>query len=280
MAPFDGALHLPLAAARADGVRTMMMGHLGDLVVAGTPLWFSTLLRPSRTADLAAEVRAHAGRNRTSVARAFLATVAFRLLPARAQQRIEYRRRPDYRRWLPAALGRRYDIDLRAPAYAGRHAWWRQLRDSIALVGQSRSSGYFDRMFRHFGLEQRQPFLDTRLLMAILSLPPQAFYSRGQHKRILRTSLSDVLPPLVRDRQDKASFAPLAEFGLRGPYRSYVQELTRASELVAAGLVREAPWQQSIASFLEGDLTLGWVPWRSLTLEMWLRRRAGRLPPV
>jgi hypothetical protein len=111
-------------------------------------------------------------------------------------------------------------------------------------------------------------------------MPPQALYSEGLQKAILRRSLAGLLPPVVRDRSDKATFAPLAEYGLRGPYRPFVESLTQSSEMVEGGLVAQRPWQRSIKAFLDGEVPLWWGPWRSITLEMWLRHRAGRLPPL
>jgi hypothetical protein len=112
----------------------------------------------------------------------------------------------------------------------------------------------------------------------MLALPPQALYSDGRQKTILRRSLRDVLPPAVRDRTDKASFAPLAEYGLRGPYRPFVVSLLESSEIAALGMVEPRAWRRSVELFLDGGVPLNWPTWRSLAAEMWLRHLGGRLP--
>ncbi len=279
-AAFDGTLYQPLAAARADGARTMLMGHLGDLIVGGSTRWLINLLGPGSLGELRRQVRGHALIRGGTVWRSLAATVLFRLLPARLQGSVEYRRGPRLEAWMTPQLRRGGDVDPRRPAYGGRAAWWHELRDGFGLVGQGRAGGYMDRMFRLFGLEQRQPFLDTRLMMLMLTMPPQGLYSEGLQKTILRRSLAGFLPPIVRDRPDKATFAPLAEYGLRGPYRSFVELLTRSSLIVDAGLVAERPWRRSMNTFLDGEEPLSWGAWRSITLEMWLRHRAGTLPPL
>ena len=278
-APFDGTLYVALAAARADGARTMLMGHLGDLVVASAGRYFTELLRPGSWGELHRQLRGHARRGGRSESRALAAAVLFRLLPTRLQRAVESRRGPRQDAWLPRELRSQFDLELERPAYGGRGAWWHEIRDQFAMVGQGRGD-YLDRMFRLFGLEQRQPFLDTRVMSLMLTMPPQAFYSEGLQKTILRRSLSAVLPPLVRDRSDKADFSPLLRAGLRGPYRPFVESLLQSSELVSQGYVLAQPWQKSIGALLDGSTPPFWGFWRSLTLEMWLRHRAGTLPPV
>lgn len=255
------------------------MGHLGDLVVASTGRWFTELLRPASWGELHRQLRGHARRGGRSELRALAAAVLFRLLPPRLQRAAESRRGPRQDAWMPRDLRSRFDLDFERPAYGGRDAWWHEIRDQFGMVGQGRGD-YLDRMFRLFGLEQRQPFLDTRVMSLMLTMPPQAFYSEGLQKTILRRSLSDVLPPLVRDRSDKADFGPLLRAGLGGPYRPFVESLLRSSELVSQGYVLPEPWQESIGALLDGSAPPFWGFWRSITLEMWLRHRAGTLPPV
>lgn len=278
-APFDGTLYLPLAAARGDGARTMLMGHAGDLVVAAGSRWFTELVSPGSWRELHRQLRGHAHRGGRSEARALATAVLFRLLPATLQRGAESRRGPRHDAWIPRGLRTEFELDARPPAHSGANAWWYEIRDYFALVGQGRGN-HLDRMFRLFGLEQRQPFLDTRLMSLMLRMPPQAFYSDGVQKTLLRRSLSDVLPPLVRDRVDKADFGGLLTAGLRGSYRPFVESLLRSSEIVRQGYVLEQPWEGSVRDFLAGESKPYAAYWRSITLEMWLRHRSGTLPPV
>jgi asparagine synthase (glutamine-hydrolysing) len=136
-------------------------------------------------------------------------------------------------------------------------------------------------MGRRFGLEVRNPLTDVRLVEFALRAPPDAFYRDGVTKWLLRQSLRDVLPPPVRDRTDKASFAPLSAHGLQRR-RAFVEALLDDAELGRRAYVRPEPWARAIRGYLEAGASepLSWAAWRSLTLEMWLRAREGRLPAL
>jgi asparagine synthase (glutamine-hydrolysing) len=135
-------------------------------------------------------------------------------------------------------------------------------------------------MGRRFGLEPRNPLLDVRLVQFVLRTPPHAFQRDGVPKWLLRQSLHDVLPPLVRDRSDKGSFAPLGSHGLR-QRRTFVEALLLDSELERRGYVRPEAWGHAIRSLLDdAEAPVPWAAWRSLTLEMWLRAGEKRLPAL
>jgi asparagine synthase (glutamine-hydrolysing) len=132
-----------------------------------------------------------------------------------------------------------------------------------------------DRLLRRFGLEVRQPLLDARLLQFALRAPPDLFYREGTTKAVLREALAEVLPPIVRDRRDKISFAPLARAGFER-YREFLERLPRDSELARRGVILELPWQQCARETIRQG-TPHRPLWRTFTAEMWLRHLRGRL---
>jgi hypothetical protein len=133
---------------------------------------------------------------------------------------------------------------------------------------------------RFHGLERAQPFSDMTLVAFVLATPPDAFYREGRRKALLRDALSSVLPPVLRDRPGKTSLFPSMSLGLRERRRRFVLELLDNSELSRRGLVSPNAWRDGVRAFLDGDDGLASAAWYSLTLEMWLRVREGRLPPV
>ena len=56
----------------------------------------------------------------------------------------------------------------------------------------------------HKKIEVRHPFFDIRLVKFRLTSPARFFYQHGQYKVLLRKAMQNLLPDLVRDRQDKA----------------------------------------------------------------------------
>jgi hypothetical protein len=113
----------------------------------------------------------------------------------------------------------------------------------------------------------------------ILRTPPEAIYRNGMIKMILRESLTDLLPPIIQERRDKAAFVPLARAGLK-QRRLYLEGLLKDSQLERRGYVNPENWKQDVHNFLQQEAPPHWAPWRSLTLEMWLRHREGQLPPL
>lgn len=278
-APYDAMFYETLARARADGVRAVLMGHGGDSLLDGSPRYFADLLLMGRWRDLHRQVRAYSVATKRPYLIGLAGNAVTPLLPPWLRGMVEYRHWPRLKPLMPAHLRARR-LDGRPKLYNGRHAWWYTLRDQLAGFGQTPHEAHLDRLMRLFGLEVRQPFLDVRLLQFILRLPPEGAYSDGTRRQVLRESLRDILPPLIRDRNDKASFLPLADYGLRERRRTFVEALLQESELARRGYVLPGAWQRAVQDYLRTGGGLYSVHWSSLVLEIWLRIRAGRLPPL
>ena len=59
-----------------------------------------------------------------------------------------------------------------------------------------------------FSIENRYPFYDRRLMEFCLALPPEQKLSRGLPRAVLRRALAGVVPDKVRSRTDKGSLTP------------------------------------------------------------------------
>ncbi len=278
-APYDALFYETLARARADGVRAVLMGHGGDSLLDGSPRYFADLLLMGRWRDLHRQVRAYSAATKRPYVIGLVGNAVTPLLPPWLRGMVEYRHWPRLKPLVPSHLRARH-LDGRPKLYNGRHAWWYTLRDQLAGFGQTPHEAHLDRLMRLFGLEVRQPFLDVRLLQFILRLPPEGAYSDGTRRQVLRESLRDILPPLIRDRNDKASFLPLVDYGLRERRRAFVEALLQNSEIARRGYVLPEPWQRAIQDYLRTGGGLYSVHWSSLVLEIWLRIQAGRLPPL
>ncbi len=102
---------------------------------------------------------------------------------------------------------------------------------------------YDDRNSMAFGVESRVPFVDHLIVEWVATLPADLRLSDGWTKRILRESLSDVLPEVVRNRKSKLGFSSPESQWLSGPLREWLNEtLTTSrylSEVVDLGGVRQ-----------------------------------------
>lgn len=65
--------------------------------------------------------------------------------------------------------------------------------------------GLFDQTAAIFGLEQRYPFFDRRLIEFCLALPFEQKLRDGWTRSILRRAMQDILPPDVQWRTDKGN---------------------------------------------------------------------------
>lgn len=59
-----------------------------------------------------------------------------------------------------------------------------------------------------YGIEERHPFYDHRLVSYCLSLPPEQSLNHGWTRVVLRNAMKDVLPEKIRTRTDKADLSP------------------------------------------------------------------------
>jgi asparagine synthase (glutamine-hydrolysing) len=102
---------------------------------------------------------------------------------------------------------------------------------------------YDDRNSMAFGVESRVPFVDHLFVEWVATLPADLRLSDGWTKRILRESLRDVLPEVVRNRKSKLGFSSPESQWLSGPLREWLNEtLTTSrylSEVVDLGGVRQ-----------------------------------------
>lgn len=279
--PYHGLHFEMLTLARADGVRTIMTGHGGDDLLTGSACYLPDWFVQGRWRALHEQVGAQARATKRPYLRTLAADVLVPLLPGPLPRYVRRRGAGfDQKAWLPADLQHppRRDVPDRRHPY--RHDWWHSQRRRWVRFGQDPNQAYLDRLARLFGMEVRQPFLDARLIKFVLGLPPEALYRDSTPKLLLREGLGDRLPPEIRARRGRASFSPLIEWGLRERYRSFVEALLVDSELEQRGYVLPGPWKAAIRAFLEGDNGHFWGYWRTLSLEMWLRARSGRLPDL
>jgi hypothetical protein len=93
-------------------------------------------------------------------------------------------------------------------------------------------------------------------------------------KRLLRNALTDLLPPMVVDRQVKTSLVPLFEKGLLQEERQKVQMILNEPQIVEREFVR-ADWIESELTADHDWIRDGYLLWISISLELWLRQWFG-----
>ena len=127
-----------------------------------------------------------------------------------------------------------------------------------------------DRMSMAHGLEVRSPFLDRELTEFAFRLPAQ-LKSRGfRLKRVLKHSVSDLLPPELLNRRKQGFGIPLDRW-FRDDLSAYVHATLGARDARVAQYLRAPALTGLLAEHQSGRRNHGHALWTLLTLEVFLR---------
>lgn len=258
--------------ARQHGIRVLLTGQAADEVFAGYPgfqaLHIGGLLRRGRLAPALGHVRCMRATAQHITWRSALGYA----LPA----------------WLARPLRRataRTDTDWIAPAWraaARAGGGYADLgKDPVnTALGQCLRQRtlpaflhYEDRNAMAFGVETRIPFLDHRLVEAVLPVPATRKLNGGRTKALLRDAMAPAVPAPIVQRLAKEGYpAPLARWLRNGTQATQ----TRHRDLVAASpLVDCDAWQRHADRFYAGDNTRLNTVWRGLIVAAWHERFIG-----
>jgi asparagine synthase (glutamine-hydrolysing) len=119
-----------------------------------------------------------------------------------------------------------------------------------------------DRASMACGLEAREPLLDESLAQLAFSLPNAVRIRGGRRKWVLRRVLERRVPRELLDRPKQGFAVPLAAW-LRGPLRSWGEDLLAEGSIRAAGFLDVA----RVRAISDGA-----AAWNLLMFEAWRRR--------
>jgi asparagine synthase (glutamine-hydrolysing) len=125
-----------------------------------------------------------------------------------------------------------------------------------------------DRASMANSLEVRSPLLDHRLWELSWTLPLNMKFRNGAYKWILREILYQRVPRELVDRPKQGFCIPLADW-LRGPFKSWAQELLSPQTMARHGLFRDDTTQRTWHEFQEWGF--GWEQriWSLAIFNQW-----------
>lgn len=126
-----------------------------------------------------------------------------------------------------------------------------------------------DRAAMSVSLETRIPLLDPRIVEFAWSLPGNYKFENGQTKWALRQVLYRYVPRALIDRP-KQGFALPIEKWLRGPLRTWAQELLDPRRLREEGMLSPQYVSQAWEQYLSGDIDLTSMIWNILMFQAWV----------
>jgi len=254
--------------ARESGVTVLLDGQGGDELLAGYHYFFGSyyrgLLQDFRWGTFLSSIyRFTRDRGYGS-----LPVIFFYLLPSSVRPALRRLARPAAdsaafaRQWTatPTKPVSRFKDPLKAALYQTLTA------DVLPLLLR-----YADRNSMAFSREVRLPLLDHRLVEFLFSIPSDQKIRGGETKVVLRNAIRGVVPEAIRTRTDKLGFAPPQAVWLRGPLRSWAEDVFHSSAF------RQRPWIENKTvehvwhRFLTGQSQWDTIVWRWLSLEAWAR---------
>jgi len=130
---------------------------------------------------------------------------------------------------------------------------------------------YADRNSMAFSREVRLPFLDHRVVEFLFSIPYDQKIRRSMTKVALRECLRGVVPEEIRLRHDKLGFATPEVKWLRGPLRSWAEDILGSKRCKEREWIDSAVMEKVWHRFMSGLDENYTIIWRWLSLEVWAR---------
>ncbi len=257
-----------MALAKECDVTVLLDGQGGDEVLAGYHAYFTAyylgLLKQFRLPQAITSMLRYIGDNGSSLVPLLLAG----FLPERL--------RVAAKGWFhPRAIPKEFANKWKGPPVTVKRKFRDELHQSLyATLTQSvlpQLLRYADRNSMAFSREVRLPFLDHRLVEFLFAIPSDQKLRDNTTKVVLRNTIAGVVPEEIRNRRDKLGFAPPEVSWLRGPLRSWVEDVFssagfRQREWTDPEIV-DSIWNR----FRNGDDALHTSIWRWLSLEIWAR---------
>lgn len=265
-----------MKAAGESGTRLLLTGYFGDVLFTGGHYWALDLLRAGRLGRLTRTTLA----NRRTIrwGESFGEYGLRRLIPTGASRAYRRLRPRSPARTLPGIspalldrtdLAERYALDQPPSSDWPPGAWQRY--KSIFHTVNSQGPGVVRYQYNQNGLEIAIPYYDRRLVEFVMAVPAYILGGPDADRLLHREAMRGILPETVRLRRTPTSFAPLMLVGLQDKEWATIQSLLRKPLIVERGYI-DRSW---LAERLQHGFDLSpesGLLWRSLSLELWLRR--------
>jgi asparagine synthase (glutamine-hydrolysing) len=276
----NGAMSDPLKAlAHVKGFRVLLTGLGGDDWLMGSFYHYADLLRRLRIPALIRQARFDSHLSTLIVPLSSVLQYGVKpILPRPIRRAMRWMlRRDGFPRWMDPHFARRIHLAERIRREAVRRPFASFAQEDVYRSACSGFGAHFseveERSASWFGLEQRHPLHDRRLIEFALALPEEQRWRRDQTKFVLRQAMQDLLPATIRQRVTKADFSHVFAEALQAQGGDHLfDSLTIASMgWVDGERVREM-YRELSQHYATGDgryTRYIWPLWLAYGVELW-----------
>jgi len=261
--------------ARAHGCRVILTGFGADELERGSEVGIlKDLLRAGRLVRLARELRRMARTLRTSEQALLL---EFRdLLSPRVRWVVKMALGRQVPPWIEPRFAKRLGLSHRLPVHPQPRFPTRCQEESFrAVIGSSTvlHLNQMDMLASHMTMEWRHPFLDRRLVEFFLAVPSSVKLHAGYRKSFNRHLLAELVPGLLRDREEEAYFIPpWGDASHRALEATWIQEVLGHSHSPIFRYVRYHGVKRLIRDFIRGKQSNRTPLWKCVHINRWLQQ--------
>jgi asparagine synthase (glutamine-hydrolysing) len=257
------------------GFRVLLTGMGGDQWLSGAPRYYADLIRELKLRELWEDLRLNwrFGQPDASRLRNLLQYGIWPLLPRFARRGVKRISGIDeIPRWLRPEFARRINLAeriRRITTYPSGLTFAQQnVYEAFAQGWTVHAFEIGDRDAARFGLEQRHPLYNRRMLEFAFALPDDQRFRGKFTKFIMREAMKDSIPASIRERLDKGNLGSVSGEMLR---RLGGERLFESLAVVSLGWVDQA----HVAAICRGGLPVNngaamWFLWKVLNIELWL----------
>lgn len=122
-----------------------------------------------------------------------------------------------------------------------------------------------DRMSMAHGLESRVPFLDHPLVELAATIPSNIKFKDGNLKHVLKTTMRQILPPVIANRTNKMGFpVPLNEW-FKKEARDFIYDVFSSQRALNRDIINN----RVVLDKVKRESKFGRTTWGFLSLELW-----------
>jgi asparagine synthase (glutamine-hydrolysing) len=269
--------------ARSQGVKVVLSGQGADEVLAGYSSYFMDywveLLRAGRPEAAWREVESLSRQLAESPLAHYSATLRvylkqmLHLLPGYTLLADQRRRREVAKSaWLSAEVRRHWRPAERIRARTLNEA----LRWSLEHANLPLYLRVEDRNSMAHGVEARMPFLDHRLVSLAFRLGPEWKLRGGCTKVLLRESMRDRVPEIVRTRPGKFGFPVAVDSWFRGDLYEPMKDMLASRTVRESGLWNVPAIDRDLDRHRRGDDNIGVPLFDVIQSCLWMQGFGGR----